>query len=135
MTLRKALQSILFIAVPVQLFGQIESDTLTLSASRVLSIQPDQAHFNVTMVSTPTQGLDEILAALQATGITAANFSSLTSQSDGTLQWLFNLPVSLAKVQTAAVSLVSLQQTIAKSNNGLTLSFYIGGLQVSDALA
>ena len=30
---------------------------------------------------------------------------------------------------------MALQQAIAKANNGLTLSFYISGLQVSDALA
>ena len=127
--------AILLAAGPGLLFGQLESNTLTISASRVLNIQPDQALFNVTIVSTPTQGLDDVLAALQATGITAANFSSLNSLPDGTLQWLFNLPIALTKVQTTAASLVSLQQTIAKSNNGLTLSFYIGSLQVSSALA
>ena len=129
------LRTILLFAVAGRLFGQLVSDTLTISASRVQSIQSDQADFNVTVDSTPAQGLDEILTAIQTSGITAANLSSLRSLTAGTLEWFFNLPVSFAKVQTTAAALVTLQQTIAKSNNGLKLSFYIGGLQVSSALA
>jgi hypothetical protein len=129
------LRTILFFAVAGRLFGQLASDTLTISASRVLSIQADQTDFNVTVDAPPSNGLDEILTAIQTSAITAANLSSLRSLTDGTLEWFFTLPVSFAKVQTTAAALVTLQQTIAKSNNGLTLSFYIGGLQASDALA
>ena len=129
------LRTILLFAVAPRLFGQLESNTLTISASRVLSIQADQADFNVTVDAPPSNGLDDILTAIQTSGITAANLSSLRSSTAGALEWQFNLPVSFAKVQTTAASLVSLQQTIAKSNNGLKLSFYIGGLQASDALA
>jgi hypothetical protein len=129
------LRTILLFAVAGRLFGQLVSDTLTISASRVLSVLADQTDFNVSVDSTPAQGLDEILTALQTSGITAANLSSLRSLTNGTLEWQFNMPVSFAKVQTTAASLVTLQQTIAKSNNGLKLSFYIGGLQSSDALA
>jgi hypothetical protein len=129
------LGTILLFAFAGQLFGQLASDSLTINASRVLSIQVDQTDFNVTVDAPPSNGLDEILTAIQTSAITAANLSSLRSLTNGTLEWQFNLPVSFAKVQTTAASLVSLQQTIAKSNNGLKLSFYIGGLQISDALA
>jgi hypothetical protein len=129
------LRTILLFAFAGQLFGQLVSDTLTISASRVLSIQADQMDFNVTVDAPPSNGLDDILTAIQTSGITATNLSSLYSLDDGTLEWQFTLPVSFAKVQTTAASLVSLQQTIAKSNSGLTLSFSIDGAQVSSALA
>jgi hypothetical protein len=129
------LRTILLFAFAGRLFGQLVSDTLTISASRVLSIQADQTDFNVIVDAPPSNGLDDILTALQTSGITAANLSGLRSLTDGTLEWFFTLPVSFAKVQTTAASLATLQQTIAKSNNGLKLSFYIGGLQISDALA
>jgi hypothetical protein len=129
------LRTILLFAVASRLFGQLESDTLTISASRSPSIQSDQAVFTVTLDSPPAQGLDDVLTALQASGITSANLSDLYSLTDGTLEWSFTLPVSFANVQTTAASLVSLQQTIAKSKSGMTLSFSIDGVQASSVLA
>jgi hypothetical protein len=129
------LRTILLFAVASRLFGQLESDTFTISASRVLSIQSDQAVFNVTVDAPPAHGLDDVLTVLQASGITAANLSDLYSLTDGTLEWSFTLPVPFANVQTTAASLVSLQQTIAKANKGTALDFSIDGVQTSSALA
>jgi len=117
-----------------QLFGQLESNTLTITASRAPSAEADQAIFNVTVDAIPSKGLDDILAALQTLGITAANLSSLDRLTDGTLEWYFTLPVLFAKVQSTANSVAALQQTIAKSNSGLNLSFSIDGSQASPAL-
>jgi uncharacterized protein YggE len=133
--MRKIFLAGLFLLIPALLLGQLESDTLNITASRQMSVQPDQALYYVTVVASPSKGLDDVLAAVQSLGITAANFNGLNTLNDGTLEWSFNLPVALAKIQTTVASLVALQQSMAGSNNGMTLTFYNGSLQVSPALA
>jgi hypothetical protein len=128
-------------------FGQLESNSITVSASNNTNLQPDQAIISVNVQSGTNVGLDDVLTALQGSGITVANFSGVsTSQQTFTcaggslspnfaLQWTFSLPVPLANTKATAASLTTLQQTIAKQNNGLTLSFSITGTQISQQLA
>ncbi len=129
-------------------FGQIGSDSITVSASNNTSLQPDQAVFGITVQSGVSTGLDDVLAALQGSGITIANFSGVTTlgqfvlsigsvppTSPLTLAWTFSLPVPLTNTKTTVASLTTLEQNIAKQNNGLTLSFSIVGTQVSQQLA
>jgi hypothetical protein len=95
-----------------------------------------------------TTGLDDVLAALQGSGITLANFSGVSTQGQvfstlgsvpptpaPTLSWVFTLPVSLTNTKATVATLTTLQQNIAKQNNGLALSFSIVGTQVSQQLA
>jgi uncharacterized protein YggE len=124
-------------------FGQLDSNSITVSASNNAAVQPDQAIFAVTVQSGMTTGLDEVLTALQGSGITAANFSSLNTAQQSTtpgttsltLEWTFSLLVPLTNTKATIASLSTLQQNIAKLNNGLTLLFNIVGTQVSQQLA
>jgi hypothetical protein len=127
-------------------FGQLESNSITVSASNNTNLQPDQAIISVYVQSGTNVGLDDVLTALQGSGITVANFSGVstsqqtltcvgTSTLTFTLQWTFSLPVPLANTKATAASLTTLQQTIAKQNNGLTLTFSITGTQISQQLA
>lgn len=129
-------------------FGQLDSNSITVSVSRNASLQPDQAIFGVTVQSGLGTGLDDVIAALQGSGITAANFSGVSTQEQLsgtfgsvtqppqlTLLWVFTLPVPLTKTKDTVASLTTLQQSIAKANAGLTLSFSIAGTQVSQQLA
>jgi hypothetical protein len=52
-----------------------------------------------------------------------------------TIGWTFSLPVPLTNTKTTVATLTTLQQNIAKLNNGMTLSFNIVGTQVSQQLA
>jgi len=130
-------------------FGQLDSNSITVSVSQNASLQPDQAIFAVSVQSSITTGFDDVLAALQGSGITAANFSGLSTQQ-GTvgattlpggqlppvmLVWTFSLPVPLANTKATVASLTTLQQTIANLNSGLTLSFSIVGTEISQQLA
>ena len=127
-------------------FGQLDSNSITVSASRNVSLQPDQAIFAVSVQAGISTSLDEIVAALQGSGITAANFSGFSAQPQlcpalgcgpstlTTLQWTFTLLVPLTKTKDTVASLTALQQSIAKLNNGMTLSFSIAGTQVSQQL-
>jgi uncharacterized protein YggE len=123
-------------------FGQLDSNSITVSASNNASLQPDQAIFSVSIQSGFNTGLDDVLAALQASGITAANFSGIRTVQNynngvtsTSLGWYFTLPAPLANTKATVASLTTVQQNIANLNNGLTLSFSIAGTQVSQQLA
>jgi len=124
------------------MFGQQDSNSLTITASTSMAIEPDQALFQLTVTSSLTTGLDQIVAALQSVGITAANLSSvystevlnLNAPSPTGLQWTFVLPVPLSKTNSTTVSLAALQQTISQNNSGLILTFNLAGTQVSQQL-
>lgn len=123
-------------------FGQLDSNSITVSASNNATLQPDQAIFSVSVQSGFNTGLDDVLAALQGSGITAANFSQLgtvqnynNGATTSSLQWYFSLPAPLANTKATVATLTTLQQNIAMANNGLTLSFSIAGTQISQQLA
>ena len=131
-------------------FGQLDSNSITVSVSNNANPQPDQAVFSVTVESSLTSGLDDVLAALQGSGITAANFTGVNTQGQAiailsagplpttpmpAIGWTFSLPVPIANTKATVATLTTVQQNIAKLNNGMTLSFNIVGTQVSQQLA
>jgi uncharacterized protein YggE len=127
-------------------FGQLDSNSITVSASNSDNLQPDQAVFSVSVQAGTSTGLDDVLAALQGSGITAANLSGVNTAQQtlscvGTpstslmLQWVFSLPVALANTKATVTTLTTLQQNIAKQNSGLMLLFSISGTEVSQQLA
>jgi hypothetical protein len=128
-------------------FGQLDSNSITVSASRNASVQPDQAVFAVSVQAGIGTSLDDVVAALLGSGITGANFSGFGTQPQlcpisgcgpstlATLLWTFNLPAPLSKTKDTVANLTALQQSIAKLNNGMTLSFYVLGTQVSQQQA
>jgi hypothetical protein len=128
-------------------FGQIDSNAVTVTASRNANLQPDTVLFGVTVTSGFNAGLDDVVAALAGSGITAANFSSVSSPFtlsiptgaiaqpvQPMLQWTFTLPVPLSKLKDTSTALTNLQQSIAKKNAGLAMSFSVQGTQVSQQL-
>ena len=148
----RILRVLLVILAPAA-FAQLDSNSITVTASRNVNLQPDQVVFGVFVDSGPDATLDEILAALKGSGITAANFSSVTTIVPGFttgvsllpppalppnlqsgLEWSFGLPVALAKIKDTVNLLTGLQQAIAQQQNGLVLSFTIQGTQVSQQL-
>ncbi len=125
--------SLLLAALPA--FAQLESHTLTVSATRQINLQPDQAVFDLRVNSNAAVGLSQIVAALSGLGITSANLAGVSDYSSAqTLQWSFSLAVPLSNLAVTISSLTKLQQTIAQNNSGLTLTFSINGTQVSAQL-
>ncbi len=127
-------------------FGQLDSNSITVSASNTDNLQPDQAIVSVSVQAGTSTGFEDVLTALQGSGITAANFSGVNTAQQTltcvgrpsttlTLQWVFSLPVPIANTKATVATLTTLQQNIAKQNNGLMLTFSIAGTQVSQQLA
>ena len=130
--------------------GQLDSNSVTVTSSRGTSLQADQAVFAVFVDSGPTASLDDVLAALQGSGITLANFSGVNTTNapilfvpppnlppqppPPMLEWAFGFPVPLSKLKDTFATLTTLQQGIAKKNNGLSLTFRVQGTQVSPQL-
>ena len=130
-------------------FAQLDSNSVIVSATRSMTQQPDQVLFGVTVQSGLNTSLDDVVTALQGSGITAANLSAVSTAPAyvlvGTggpqpptvtpmLQWTFALPAPLAKIKDTIATLTGLQQRIAQQTNGLTLSFSVQGTQVSAQL-
>jgi hypothetical protein len=129
------------------LFGQLDSNSVTVTASRGTSVQPDQVLFAVYVTTGLGASLDDVLAALKGSGITSANFSGVSNAAGSalclvtgtpapapTVQWAFGLPVPFSKMKDTVTTLTSLQQSITQANSGFTLSFVVQGAQVSPAL-
>src|SRR3984893_13924497 len=127
------------------LFGQLDSNSVTVTASRSASVQPDQVLLAVYVNSGINASLDDVLAVLKTSGITITNFSGVSTNSTfglipvggvplpqptpPTLQWAFGLPVPFSKMKDTLTALTSLQQSIIHANSGFTLSFTVQGAQ------
>jgi Protein of unknown function (DUF541) len=126
--------------------AQTPPKSVTVTASKNSSLQPDQVLFQVDLVGPTTTTLDDAVAALQGSGITAANFASVNTtqliygsgrnvQPSTQLRWSFTLPVDLANLKTTAGTLTAVQQSVAGKNNSLSVAISVAGTQVSTRLA
>jgi hypothetical protein len=123
------------------MFGQPEP-IITITATRTNAIQPDEVLIGLTVQSRTTSGLDDIIGALTAAGISGTNFTSVyttniyppTNNPQTALVWSFTLTAPLAKLSSALSQVLSAQQTISANESGLTLAFYVEGMQVSQQL-
>jgi uncharacterized protein YggE len=135
--MRSFLCALILLAAASLAFGQMDSSSITVTASRSMTLEPDQAVFAVVVTSSLTTGLDQVVAALQGTGITAANlvsvntvvFPSFAAPSVMGLQWSFVLAVPLSMSKSTAASLAALEQKIVQ--DGLSLTFQLQGTSVS----
>jgi hypothetical protein len=142
--MRKGLPICVFLAAASIVFAQTDANSITVVASRsttTLQAPPDQTQFNVSVISGINASLDDVLGVLRGLGITAANLSSLSSSPyyvnatpndpQASLQWSFTLSVPLSKLKDTISTLTTLQQSVAKKNNGFIVTFYLQGTQVS----
>lgn len=134
---------ILFLLAPAAAFAQVSSATtssVTVTAALNQNLQADQAGFTVTIESGLNATIDDIMGALQGTGLTATNFSTVFSNQQYTnngnpanlvLDWTFQLNVPLAGMKTEAAALNALATSLSQGQIPLTLSYSVQGLQTS----
>lgn len=120
--------------------AQPSPNTLTVTATRTSSVQPDQVVFGVSVTAPLTTSQSDVIAALQGSGITAANFSSVYStqmlsvggnQFISVLQWNFTVTVPVTNLKSTIDTFTGLQMALSKAKNGLSLSFSVQGMQAS----
>src|ERR1700730_13282796 len=94
---------ILLATVESLAFGQLDSDTLTVSVSQSVNLQPDQIVFGITQIAPPDRSVEDILASLKAAGITQATFSTVYSvPGSPDLHWVFTIAAPLSKMQATS---------------------------------
>ncbi len=125
---------------------------MTVTASRSITLQPDQIALYITVDSGLGVSLSDILAPLQGIGVTAANLTGVSIPQSFQLapppiptpaipplfqpsaQWTFSLGVPLSQLKDTLATLTNLQKSIGQNNSGLALSFRVQGTQVSPQL-
>lgn len=115
-------------------FGQLESHTLTITATRQINLQPDQVAFGVYVASSTATSVDQVVAALSGLNITSANLTGISNSDPSILQWSFTLAAPLSNLTATIGALTKLQQSITQNNSGLTLAFSVNGTQISPQL-
>lgn len=125
--MRNLLLILLIASSPV--WAQLETDTITIAASRQVNLQPDQIVFNVQVLAPNTAGLDAALAKVAGTGITAADLTGVYNSSNDNFSWVFSLPVPVSQAGATATLLAQLQQQSKQ-----TVQFYAQETRISPAL-
>ena len=121
-------------------------NSVTVTASKASTVQPDQVIFQVDLAGPIGTTLDDAVSALQGSGITAANFSNVSTQqfafqsgpnvqTQVQLRWSFTLPADLANMKATAGTLTAVQQSVAGKKNGMSVTISVIGTQVSTRLA
>src|SRR5271165_7085779 len=137
-------RNILFVLVifSASAFAQLGSNSVTVTATRNITVQPDQVAFSITVSSGLTTTLSDVLTALAPAEITIANFSSVGSntlygangQAQTVVQWTFSTVAPLTNTSATVAALNTLANNVSKANPNLTVSFSIQGTQVSTQL-
>jgi uncharacterized protein YggE len=96
------------LAIPVIAFAQLDDNTLTVTATRTLNVQPDQV---VVQVDVAAQTLSDALQIVSPAGITASNFNSF----DTVGFWTFQLTVPFDKLSTTIAGLAKLRSSAGQS--------------------
>jgi hypothetical protein len=108
-------------------FGQLDSNSVTVTASRNLNLQPDLALFSVNVSADSSATLNDILTAIQPIGVTIADLSDVrTSNTTGNqvgLEWTFMLAAPLGTLKDTNAMLVRFANTIGNSNKNFALGF------------
>jgi len=113
--------TILSLAIASAAFGQLDSNSISITASRSVILQPDTARISATVTTAPDANLDDVLAGLQGSGISAGNLIGV-STVNRSLAWNFSLTVPIAQTKDTLASL-----------SALKLNFSVTGVQVSEA--
>jgi hypothetical protein len=121
-------------------FAQTPPETVTVAASRSLSLPPDQVAFQVTVRTKSTATVDDAVALLAGTPLTIANLTGAGNNygyltDTGYLSWNFEWLTSLSKIKDATTSLARAQQQAEKNNGAGALTYGVTRVQLSDAAA
>ena len=137
--MRFFLLTLLVLAFASVAAAQLDSYTLTVTASRSISVPPDQATIGVYVEASQSAGIGDVLAVVHGLGLSQTNLSTVYSVFDGpgvkvpNLVWSFNLKTPLSSLKDTLSALIALRAPGAIP--GFTVTFLLSGIQVSPQLA
>jgi len=110
--------------------AQLDDNTVTVTVTRTVTLQPDQASLGITVTTPATAGLDDVLAAFPGLGLAATDLTyvSTSIQNVGpSLNWQFSKALPFAGLKDALAAVVAAEQNLAASHGAFALSFYVQG--------
>jgi uncharacterized protein YggE len=112
-------------------FCQVDAGSVTVTATRAISAQPDQTTIAVVANTPATANLDDALALLSGLGIGAGNLSYVNTtfsnpNSAPQLQWGFQITVPLANLNATIQALAKVT-----ANTGGNVSYSVVSTQAS----
>jgi hypothetical protein len=84
--------------------AQLADNTVTVTVTRTVKLQPDQAALTITLTGPVTASLSDVVAALQPAGLTAEDLVSVRSFTDTTgsqLSWQFSKALAFSDLKSA----------------------------------
>jgi hypothetical protein len=115
-------------------WGQLQTNSIIVAASRTLPAVPDQATFGVQVYSGFGPSLSDIVEAVSSAGVSASDFTGFgflnNLPPNTSVEWDFSFTVPLSALGGAINALSSLQ---ANHSNGLVVSFSFQGASTSVA--
>jgi hypothetical protein len=120
------------------IFGSTTPDSIAITASRSMNVQPDLVSIYLIVISPPNAGYDDVQAALTNAGITGAVFSDMSRQTDSSrppqpvLRWSYTMTAPLAGFSGGWTRLMDAARVMAANNPTFALAFNAAGLQVSE---
>ncbi len=136
-----AAMAMLLLAPASLVYGQMDSNSVTVTSTRTLGSAPDQLVYRVNALGPLTSTLDEAVAQVRSLGLTGANFASVYVSTVATdqfeapqrpvLSWTFILIFPLSKVKATLDELSAAMAAIPKNNPAWSLSFSYSTTQSS----
>lgn len=111
--------------------ADLDNNTVTVTASRTINVQPDQVSFYVDVITAQAVGLDDVLSALKGTGISATDLNSVYGESNETSRWSFLLLVPFSAMTARIAALNQIQAKLLQPDGSPALTFTLNGAQVS----
>ncbi len=135
----------LFLLSLCPVFGQLDDNTIAITASRPAIIQPDQAVLGIFVSAPPNTGLDDVLGLLSGLGLTASNLTGVSGGGGGqlatgvqiTASWSFSLAVPFTKLNDVLATLGRIQKALTQpgsGQSGLVLTYSVQGTADSPEL-
>jgi hypothetical protein len=119
--------------LPFLAFAQLTPNSITVTASRDAGARPDTVRFGVSIAAATTATMDDVIAAAQGSGASAANFSGVSYYSSNNslpVTWRFSTAAPLSELKARIGLLTALENSLAKDRK-FDLSFSVQGSEVS----
>jgi hypothetical protein len=99
--------------------AQLDDNTLTVTVTRTVTAQPDQATLGLNVTTPATAGLDEVLAAFAGLNLAATDLTYFNTLGQS-LNWQFSKTLPFSGLKDALAALAATQTTY-------TFSYYVQG--------
>jgi len=123
--------------------ASLDNNTVTVTANRTVTLQPDQVLLYVSVLTAQDAGLDDVLAKLKGSGITAEFLNGVSPAFGGAITgarnpafsiWSFIVPAPFTKMKDTLAALAQIQQSLGTMQGSQVLTFNAVGTRYSPEL-